>query len=124
MAADLRRFTPLSRNIVELFGLVVELPDGSTIKAVHYPRVESDVDEYQATRRMEYPLVIPPGGMGTLAEGQTVRLASERYYVAATEPLDLGWTSAMLQRADTLDALLVVDGAYLVVDGELLEATV
>ncbi len=124
MPVDLARFQPLSRNIVALFGLVVELPDGSSIKAVHYPRVESEVNEYEATRHVEYPLVIPPGGMGSLAQGQVVRLGGARYYVAATEELDLGWTSASLQPADTLDALLVVDGAYLSVDGDLLEATV
>ena len=123
MPVDLTRFTPLSRNIQAFFGVDVRLADGSTIRAVHYPDVESQLDEYQATVHETYPLIIAPGGAGTLSDRQYVRLQGALYYVASVQPLKLGWSAALLQRAEASDAVLVVDGQDLSVDDNLLQVT-
>jgi len=124
MPVDFTDFRPLSRNIAAFFGLDVRLPDGTSIRAVHYPELESELDEYHATTYAVYPLVIPPGALGSLAEGQIVRLPDGYYYVAAVADLKLGWSSATLQAATEQQLLLVVDGAYLGVDGDELAVTV
>jgi len=123
MPADLTNFQPLSRNILAFFGLDLRLPDGSSIRAVHYPQVETDIDEYGSGTHEVYPLVMRD--IGTLAEGQYVRIFAELYYVASVAPLKLGWHCATLQAAEARDELLVVDGAYLgVVDGDELTVRV